>query len=333
MEHPPIIKLDSFVSCFKGNTKIQENTVASLHEACRKTGFFYVTSPTIDENAIQQAIQSVKEFFRLSDDIKESAAAKNSMLFRGYQGIGSPSHSCAPNNKHNIKDVKESFVMGATGNVSLMHGENQWPPKCPEFIKQNLEKHWKIMMELTREVVQCLALALGLEKNFFLREMTDPIAQMVCLKYPASPAGLAAYQKENGVTGCGAHTDCGFLTLLIQEKDSPPLQIQNINGDWVDAPQLEGCVLCNLGDMAERWSNKYYRSSWHRVNTSNKERHSIPFFCNLNYDAIVDPSQSVCQGRLKDHVGPAKFPPVLAGDYICEKLNLMYKWKDKELLT
>ena len=327
MEHPPIIEMDSFVSGSKGNRKLKENAVASLDEACRNTGFFYVKSPTIDDKSIQQAIESVKDFFLLSEDIKETATATKSKLFRGYQGVGSPSHSCAPNNKHKIKDVKESFVIGATGNASFMHGENQWPQKCPISVKQNLENYWKMMMELTREVVQCLALALGLEEKFFLKEMTDPIAQMVCLKYPANSFSMAAYEGENGVTGCGAHTDCGFLTLLIQEKDSSPLQIRNTSGDWVNAPQIEGCVLCNLGDMAERWSNKYYRSSWHRVNTSNKERHSIPFFCNLNYDAIVDPALSVCQGELKNHVGPAKFPSILAGDYICEKLNLMYKGK------
>ena len=81
--------------------------------------------------------------------------------------------------------------------------------------------------------------------------------------------------------------------------------------------------------MAERWSNKFYRSSWHRVaNNGSKARHSLPFFCNLNYGAVVDPSRSVCQGKLKDSVGEPKFKPILAGEYICEKLNLMYLQKE-----
>jgi isopenicillin N synthase-like dioxygenase len=29
----------------------------------------------------------------------------------------------------------------------------------------------------------------------------------------------------SGSTGCGAHTDCGFLTLLAQEAGSEPLQV------------------------------------------------------------------------------------------------------------
>mgnify|MGYP003330589494 FL=1 len=87
MEHPPIIEMDSFVSGSKGNRKLKENAVASLDEACRNTGFFYVKSPTIDDKSIQQAIESVKDFFLLSEDIKETATATKSKLFRGYQGV------------------------------------------------------------------------------------------------------------------------------------------------------------------------------------------------------------------------------------------------------
>ena len=66
-------------------------------------------------------------------------------------------------------------------------------------------------------------------------------------------------------------------------------------------------------------------STWHRVRSvSGNVRHSIPFFCNLDYDAIVDPAQSVCQGKLKDKVGEAKYKETCAGDYICQKLGLMY---------
>ena len=326
MDHPPLIDLSGFDDNFCEDIKQKEDAVTSLRKACRDIGFFYVKSATINHNAIEEIINTVIELFDLPDKVKESASATNSTLFRGYQGVASPSHSCAPNNKQNIKDLKESFVIGAVGNASAMHGQNQWPSECSPLIKEKLETYWKIMMKLTMEVIRCLALSLGLEEDFFVAEMTDPIAQMVCLRYPPSPPATIFSGKQSNTTGCGAHTDCGFITLLIQQKDTDPLQIKNAKGEWVEAPQIEGYVLCNLGDMAERWSNQYYRSSWHRVNnTSTKARHSLPFFCNLNYGASVDPSQSVCKGNLKHSVGEAKFPPVLAGDYICEKLNLMHK--------
>ena len=332
MDHLPLIDLSPFEdNNFDDNNK-KENAVISLRNACRDIGFFYVTTDALKHNPMKDVITTVKEFFDLPDEIKETANAINSTLFRGYQGVTSPSHSCAPKNKHEIMDIKESFAIGATGNASPMHGDNQWPPKCPRLIKEKLQSHWKEMMELTMQVIRCLALSLGLEEEFFVTEMTDPTAQMVCLRYPPTPPATTIRGNQSMITttGCSAHTDCGFLTLLIQEQDTDPLQVKNRNGDWVDAPQIDGYVLCNLGDMAERWSNQYYRSSWHRVNvnTTSKARHSVPFFCNLNYGAVVDPSQSVCKGKLKSIVGETKYPSILAGDYICEKLNLMYKAKD-----
>ena len=68
---------------------------------------------------------------------------------------------------------------------------------------------------------------------------------MVLLRYPPP---------QNNETGCGAHTDCGFLTLLVQDNVQNALQIKDKAGNWIDAPQRKNCVLCNLGDMAERWT-------------------------------------------------------------------------------
>ena len=149
--------------------------------------------------------------------------------------------------------------------------------------------------------------------------MDMPVAQMVLLRYPPSSSTRA---------GCGAHTDCG-LTLLAQDRDG--LQIKDSKGCWIDAPMLSGpdageCLLVNLGDMAEQWSNMLYKSTWHRVdNRSGDLRHSIPFFCNCNFDAVVDPKSSVCAGSIADLVGPPKFEPTQAGHYLCEKLGLMWQ--------
>ena len=72
--------------------------------------------------------------------------------------------------------------------------------------------------------------------------------------------------------GCGAHTDCGFLTLLAQEPhttgmlevqrgalDAGVMSCSGASGvaedEWVAAPPLQGHVLVNLGDMLARWTN------------------------------------------------------------------------------
>ena len=242
MNHPPLIDVSSFGNNLFENSNEKENSALILRNACRDIGFFYVKSDNIDHYSLEDVITTVKQLFELPSEVKESANATNSILFRGYQGVTSPSHSCAPDKTQQIKELKESFSIGATGNSSLMHGENQWPYKCPIIIKENLEVHWNTMLMLTKQVVRCLALSLGLKEDFFLRKMTDPIAQMVCLRYPSAPPTKMIEGKPIFSTGCNAHTDCGFLTLLIQEKNSSPLQIKNANGVWVDAPQIDGYV-------------------------------------------------------------------------------------------
>ena len=337
--YPPLIDLTPFANV---GASVEENNIAKnrvaekLRDACHKYGFFHISTPSIKQEMIDEAFQATNELFDLSLEQKLTASAFDSPLFRGYQGLTSGSHSCTPadqkevseqtfcktedtNNDADVsnhRDLKESFTIGQLGNDSRMHGDNNWPKNCPKRVRKTIGKYWNIMLKVAYEISRALALSLGLQENFFTDSMTNPVAQMVLLRYPPP---------KNDEIGCGAHTDCGFLTLLVQDTVQDALQIQDKAGKWVDAPHRANCVLCNLGDMAERWTNNYYKSTWHRVNNrSGRQRHSIPFFCNLNYDAVVDPRTSVCQGRLRSLFGDPKFEKVVAGDYICEKLGLMH---------
>ena len=50
--------------------------------------------------------------------------------------------------------------------------------------------------------------------------------------------------------GVGAHTDSGFLSLLLQD-DVGGLQVMNGAGEWVDAPPVENTLVVNLGEMLQ----------------------------------------------------------------------------------
>lgn len=313
--HVPVIDLTAFTAAGGDKAVVAEE----MRKACVDVGFFYATSPTLQTGVIDDGFEAMIELFDLPLAVKQTANATNSKLYRGYQGILSDSHSCSVGKD---RELKESFTIGAVGDKSIMHGDNQWPKDCPKSIQDRLNMYWDLLMQLAKEIAACLAISLGLEETFFSNCMTNPVAQMVLLRYPPPPMA------EDGITplrvGCGAHTDCGFLTLLVQDK-SAALQVQGKDRKWHEAPHIDGTVLCNIGDMAEQWSNNFYKSTWHRVNNSSgKLRHSIPFFCNLDYDTIVDPKESVCKGNIKSLVGNPKFEAVKAGDYICKKLGIMH---------
>lgn len=71
-----------------------------------------------------------------------------------------------------------------------------------------------------------------------------------------------------------------------------------------------------LGDMLARWSNDTFISNVHRVlNVTGQERYSIPFFFGPNYDTVLHPLKTcVSQDRA------AKYEPVVAGDYVFQRL-------------
>ena len=116
----------------------------------------------------------------------------------------------------------------------------------PSAFRAILDAHFADMLAVSKRVAQGLALSLGLgiidaaaegggeaggnaggddaddEMDFFKRNMGEAVAQMVLLRYP--PVLLS---EADEVKGCGAHTDCGFLTILAQETDGVPgLEVQ-----------------------------------------------------------------------------------------------------------
>ncbi|MCG5217996.1 hypothetical protein MBA17_32585 [Streptosporangium sp. KLBMP 9127] len=89
----------------------------------------------------------------------------------------------------------------------------------------------------------------------------------------------------------GEHTDYGLLTLLAQDE-SGGLEVATPRG-WVAAPPLPGTFVCNIGDMLDRLTGGWYRSTPHRVlNVSGRGRLSFPFFFDPGWDAEVPPLPS-----------------------------------------
>jgi isopenicillin N synthase-like dioxygenase len=116
-------------------------------------------------------------------------------------------------------------------------------------------------------------------------------------------------------------TDYGFLTLLFQD-DVGGLQVQDRNGDWIDVPPVPGAIVVNSGDLLERWTNRRYRSTRHRVvpRSSSRTRYSIAMFIDPDPDAEVTVLPSCI-----DESHPALFPTITAGAHLQSKLAASHK--------
>ena len=125
--------------------------------------------------------------------------------------------------------------------------------------------------------------------------------------YPPSQLGDEAVERF----GAAAHSYFGALTILMQDSLGG-LQVQNLAGDWIEAPPIPGTFVCNIGDLLNRWTNELLSSNLHRViNRSGNERFSMPVFFDPDPDAFIN-SKDFKQFANQ----PSSHSPIQVSDYI-----------------
>lgn len=317
----------------------------AIAAACVKPGlgFFYATNHGVPPAVTQAAFDALDALFTSPPTVKASVDAAASPLRRGYTAAGSLAHTCVPPTAGGppspakpapavtangppspakpapvvTGDLKESFTVGMepTGSPATatpMHGPNQWPDAraVPGF-EAAVRAYMTAGLAAARAVARGVAGALGLERDALAATLDAPVAQCLLLRYPPLPAGADA----DAVSACGAHTDCGLLTLIAQ-RGPPGLQVKPPGSDaWIDVAPMPGTLVVNLGDLAEFWSGGRVASTLHRVvppPAGGQARDSIALFSNAAFDAAVVPA---------DGHGEA----TTAGKYIMRKLGMMWE--------
>ena len=292
----PVIDIAPLIN---GENPLQ--VASQIGDACEKVGFFYIKNHGIDQQLIDEMYTFTKRFFKLPYEEKNKLNIVNSGLtLRGYIPMYAENVDPA-----NTRDFKECFDCGAHyDEVSPFFGPNQMPSALPQFEKVAEAYHCAVLA-LARKLIGGIALSLGLAQDYFEQCQRKPITIQRVLRYPPQIGRVT--QEEIGI---GAHTDYGFLTVLSQDAVGG-LQVMNRAGEWVTAPPVEGTFIVNIGDLVQTLTNDRYTSTMHRViNTSGLERYSIPFFIDLDFDAIVEPVPTCVSAAL-----PAKYEAYTCGQH------------------
>lgn len=281
---------------------------ADIHRAATDTGFFYIKNHGIDPALIDQAFNVAKDFFAAPLEVKDSIAVNTDQ--RGWMKPGMS--RLAGSKTH---DLKEVFFWGAETTADdpdlgkPLVAVNQWPSDTFPRLRPELTPYYNAVCAVGRTLMSALALSLHQPLDFFKAAYSKPLARGQLVYYPPSTAEDEAEQRF----GVAPHTDFGVLTLLLQDQ-SGGLQVRTKSGDWVEAPPIEGTLVCNIGDLLARWSNDRFASTLHRViNRSKSARYSIPVFFDPASDTIVDPRDLGTPAR------EAKYPPVTAGAHIASR--------------
>jgi isopenicillin N synthase-like dioxygenase len=287
-----------------------------IRSACLDLGFMYITGHGVSHDTRAAVFEETAKFFALPEERKLALDMKNSVGNAGYEPMraqtletGSP------------PDLKEGFYIGEE--LALDHprvknggfnlGPNQWPDDAPAF-RNVMSAYYDEMLGLGELLMRGVALSLRLDEDFFKDFCHEPLAGLRLLHYPPQPANAHPDEK-----GCGAHTDFGGITMLMQD-DNGGLQVMGADGEWIHAPPMADSYIVNLGDMVARWTNDQYRSTLHRVvNFSGRERYSIPFF----YSGRLTHEVAALPGCLVDDETP-KYPPTTVEAHMREMYARTY---------
>jgi isopenicillin N synthase-like dioxygenase len=293
----------------------EADVARALGRACRDIGFFYVTGHGIPTATIDAVFSQARRFFAapapIQDPVRYTGASGN----RGHVPV--EGEKLQPGT---LPDLKECFNIGlelAADDPELLAGKpfrhaNPWPDQ-PGF-RQTMLDYFGQVHRLGMALHRALARDLGIDRSFFDDKLSKPMAILRLLHYPAAPAA-----PRPGQLGAGEHTDYGNLTLLATDGVEG-LMVRNRAGTWISAPTVPGALICNIGDCLMRWTNDVYVSTPHRVvSPKGRDRYSVVFFLDPNPEAVV----ACLPTCLKD--GVAKYPPVVAADYLLSRLEPTYK--------
>ncbi|WP_372738751.1 isopenicillin N synthase family dioxygenase [Neptunomonas sp.] len=272
---------------------------------CENIGLLCIKNHGVDKQLIKDAYAQAQAFFNLPLEQKQQLNIINSgQTLRGY--IPMYADNVDP---ENTRDFKECFDFGLNEtSISPFFGPNLIPEQ-PASFKETFEQYHDAMMTLSRRLIRAIALSLKLPADYFEKLQKKPITIQRLLHYPPQKGKVTLEE-----IGIGAHTDYGFLTILSQDSVGG-LQVQNRNGEWVSAPPVEDTFIVNIGDLVQTFTNDRYISTAHRViNTSGKERYSVPFFIDLDFNAEV----SVVPTCHNDE-NPAKYEPYTCGQHKYER--------------
>jgi isopenicillin N synthase-like dioxygenase len=304
-----------------------DRAAREIESACRATGFFYVSGHGVDPTLIARLDGSARAFFELPEPDKlEIAMARGGRAWRGFFPVGAELTSGIPDQKEGLYFGAELGPDAPQVRAGLpLHGANLFPRQVPELRGAVLE-YLDAMTATAQAVLRGVAQSLDLPADYFASGYTaNPTVLFRIFHYPPTPPDTAAWgvgeHTDYGLLTLLLQDDNGGLQVRMPDGAAPRYTATTAakaalaNGDranpsranpaeastkgthtedhpgmWLDAPPIPGTFVCNIGDMLDRMTGGWYRSTPHRVrNVSGNERLSFPFFFDPDFAAEVPP--------------------------------------------
>lgn len=305
----PAVNLADFLSDDEGR---KQKFVNEIGKAYQEIGFVALKGHFLSDELVERLYTAVRDFFALPVAIKAKYEVEGIGGQRGFTSFG----------KEHAKgraegDLKEFWHFGQylekADQSAFGYPGNVVVQEVPGFNEAGKEAYQQL--ERTGiHVLRALALFLGLEETYFDSKVEKGNSILRAIHYPPIT------EEPKGAVRAGAHGDINLITLLMGAQGKG-LQVQNLEGEWIDAIAEEDELIINVGDMLSRHTNNKLRSTIHQVINPPREmwdspRFSIPFFMHPISEMDLD-----CLENCIDATHPKLYEDITAGDFLNQRLK------------
>ena len=321
----PVIDLALFASSSAAD---RATVVKDVQKALEEVGFLMISGHGVPEDLIGRVTASNLAFFDLPDAEKRRYTSARPGG-RGYSAMRGRTVGIAQDPTL-LKSLQESYGVGPvdvpadeawyrTEGAGHSYEPNLWPDEPHDFAP-SVQQYYREMDRLYRMIMRLFAIALGLPETWFDDKINRHGSVLRLTHYPALDA-----EPLPGEQRAGAHTDVGAMTILHIDETRDSLQVKLRSGEWVFVNKTPGAFIINIGDMMMRWTNDKWLSNTHRVvnppfvNGRSARRLSLVYFCQTNYDTIVE-----CLPNCSGPGNPARYPPLSSGEYSAMRSAMRY---------
>ncbi len=305
----PVIDLSKFT---QGTAAQRKAFVAKLGKAFHEVGFVGVVNHGVSQTLIDDFYAEAKAFFALQVDVKKQYEVPTLAGQRGYTSFGKE-HA----KQSKVADLKEFYQIGqevpAGHAQKSIYPDNLRVAEKPRFVPLGMDLY-AAFEKAGSALLQAIALHLNIGETYFDDRIKFGNSILRAIHYPP------IREEPNSAIRAEQHEDINLITLLVGAS-AGGLQLLTMENEWKDVVPEEAEIVINVGDMLQRLTNNYLKSTTHRVvNPPRSEWHlprlSIPFFLHP-----VSEMDLTCLPQTVSAAHPSAYPPITAGAYLDERLR------------
>ena len=309
MQQIPSVDLRDFLS---DDPARKQKFVNEIGRAYEDIGFVALKGHFLNDQLVEDLYSEVRNFFTLPLETKAKYEIPGIGGQRGYISFGKE-HAKG----RSAGDLKEFWHFGQYVNTDSKYAneypENVTVSELPNFNSTGKEAY-KQLEKTGIYVLRALAIHIGLDEFYFDKFIEEGNSILRHIHYPP-----ITDEPKDGAVRAAAHGDINLITLLMGAQGKG-LQVQNHDGEWLDAIAQPDELMINVGDMLSRHTNNKLKSTIHQVVNPPRElwgtsRYSIPFFMHPVSDMNLN-----CLPECIDENNPKQFEDITAGDYLNERL-------------